>query len=141
MAKIVPEGTTQAYINHGRFIADCPTPFCNSAEGMKAIGQSSMICIDCHVMSPVVWPNRPEALMAALEKRPDPTTRNWFPAGHGLAKLGGYPQDQSVAELDAETAQNLDKDSDRRAKKRQARQALAELGITVDEDGTIHGRL
>jgi len=101
-----------AYVNHGRWVADCP--FCPSAEllGPLPLGGErpprAFLCAECGNASVadglsirIGWP-RSEALAAIealLGLRPDPINRNWERretpadlaqenAAHGLPDLG-----------------------------------------------------
>jgi hypothetical protein len=93
-----------AYVNHGRWIADCPRPHCNSARRLEP-RQARFHCAGeggCGMDCPVGWPPNPDELWEVLERRPVPMTRNWFPAGHGLAVRAGVEHGQTVADLVAE---------------------------------------
>lgn len=71
-----------AYINHGRWIVDCP--FCSGAE---LIFQDTVafLCLSCfnqavHFKSlPIAFPLNVIEIEGILEKRPMPSTRNWLP--------------------------------------------------------------
>ena len=91
----------RAYMNHGRWIADCTRPFCANAEKLKP-RQSMFHCSNCMQIAEVEWPAEVDEITAVLERRPVPQTRNWFPAGHGLALRSGTLHGQSVADLQAE---------------------------------------
>lgn len=72
--------------NWGRWVADCPSPFCLSAMQVWA-GQRSTACMDCESPIPeLIWPADPEAIEVLLSMRPDETTRNWLP-GETLSDL------------------------------------------------------
>jgi hypothetical protein len=130
-----------AYMNWGRWVADCPADGCASAVAVAA-GQTGIVCSNNHI-SPLTWPT-PATVVAigvALDKRPDPRNRNWFPAGHPFATAAGYPMDQTPAELDAETEQGLQAAAEAAAGRDQLRTILADLGITVGPDGTFTGKI
>lgn len=93
----------RAYINYGRWIADCPTG-CKSAEQLEA-HQSLFCCHECKAMAPVEWPPNPEELWEALADRPK-GNRNWFPADHELALAFGAPHGQTPTQLREETREH-----------------------------------
>lgn len=111
-----------AYVNHGRWVADCPAE-CNSAM-IVTPGQTSFVCgmwIDtdegrrfvggCATTAELVWPPDPAGITSALASRPEPR-RNWAPAGHrqtlasrtpdGRVVAEAFPRGQTVADLRAE---------------------------------------
>src|SRR5512134_438542 len=90
-----------AYVNHGRWIADCPFPDCGNAEKLQP-RQSTFYCTNCRFVGDVVWPGDADGIDAALSQRPVPQTRNWAPGGHRQAVSSGFPSGQSVADLWAE---------------------------------------
>lgn len=94
-------GTTQAYINHGRWVVDCGRQYCGNAEAL-APNQATYVCAGhgaCGWQGMVEWPHNAQELMDALNLRPVPATRNWFPHGHELGMRCGAPLGQSVQEL------------------------------------------
>lgn len=93
----------RAYVNFGRWIADCPHN-CGSALQLKS-GQGVYQCVECGVLSEVEWPANPDEIWSALEERRAPKNRNWFPSGHVLALKAGAPHGQTVTELREETAE------------------------------------
>jgi hypothetical protein len=93
--------TALAYVNHGRWIADCPRPYCNNAFGLEP-RQPIFRCAGmggCQVVASIQWPSDADEIIEALSKRPVPGTRNWFPHGHDLAVRFGYPMGQSPKDL------------------------------------------
>lgn len=69
---------TRARVNWGRWIADCPSPFCLSALALFR-DQRLFVCMDCEAEGEVEWPSHPEDIEQILVMRPDPKTRNWEP--------------------------------------------------------------
>ncbi len=131
---------TLAYINWGRVVGDCGVEGCYDASEL-APGQAQMVCILGHV-SQVRWSHGMPAVLAALGKRPDESKRNWFPRGHPIAVAGGFPQDQSPAELEREQAVNeLAAETAQNEKRERVRELLAELGVKVHADGRVEGVL
>lgn len=94
-----------AYVNHGRWCADCPRPHCANAEGLTS-RQAMMHCSNCRAVVDVVWPADPDSIWEALAVRPVPQTRNWAPAGHWQAVACGVPEGQTTADLMAETREH-----------------------------------
>ena len=86
------QGSVNARINHGRWLADCPNDSCTNAI-LASKAQPFYVCIRCkgpamHVVFPA---NAPE-IEKELLRRPNTTNRNW----HG----------QPVSELAEELARH-----------------------------------
>lgn len=96
----------QVYVNHGRWVVNCTRPGCAGAETVRA-RQAAGVCVNCRQYLYIVWPDDPDGIWDALDARPVPQTRNWYPAGHPLAVRFGLPHGQSVADLHAETAEHM----------------------------------
>lgn len=86
-----------AYVNHGRWIADCPID-CGGAQELDN-GQTMFACKECYQMSEVEWPKDPGGIWEALAKRVNPKNRNWYPKGQPVAVKANLPQGQSVKDL------------------------------------------
>lgn len=95
----------RAYINYGRWVADCPAN-CGSAMCLKN-SDTIFQCPECHMISKVEWPDNPDEIWDVLSERPAPRYRNWFPSHHELALRSGCPHGQTIAELRQETQDNL----------------------------------
>lgn len=95
--------TVQAYVNHGRWLADCSYPDCANAEALKP-HQTQFHCSNCHHLAVVVWPADVDGITDMLAVRPVPQTRNWSPAGHRQALVDGFPDGQTVSDLEEENA-------------------------------------
>lgn len=93
---------TAARVNWGRWIADCPELYCNNAEELT-LRQGTFHCSVCQLVVTVEWPADPDAIWSALQERPRPATRNWYPSGHDEAVRLGLPHGQTVADLIRET--------------------------------------
>lgn len=107
-----------AFVFNGEWVAECPVNGCNNVEflttrlpehrGRRDLPpgpvQPVFACRNCLTVSPhVEWPDHPDDLMAVLNRRPVPQTRNWYPDGHPHAlKWAGTPHGQSVADLEQE---------------------------------------
>ena len=65
-----------AYLNHGRWVVDCPRDGCPEAH----LADSDLfVCANCGLVSKVVIPDEMFAVNEIVEKRPVPQTRNWRP--------------------------------------------------------------
>lgn len=93
-----------AYVNHSRWVADCPNPQCTNADELTP-GQFMFTCVVCHLLVPVQWPPPQTAheIWLVLAERKDPENRNWFPQGHPLAIASGRPHGLTPRELADET--------------------------------------
>jgi hypothetical protein len=88
-----------AYINSGRWIADCPRPFCTNAMMLEP-GQSQFRCQSgCWLEASVEWPPDGQALWDELMRRPVASTRNWAPAGHPMARACHVETTETAADL------------------------------------------
>lgn len=111
----------RAYVNWGRWVADCPNVECNSAEEIhpwrgyscahrecqfSAWPETLFHCSYCRAMAPIEWPADAADIWVALNRRTAPETRNWFPADHALGERWGRPTGQTPAELIAEHAEH-----------------------------------
>jgi hypothetical protein len=94
----------EAYVNYGRWVAECPTG-CGSAFALEA-NQAMAHCTECGNVCPIVWPVQAQEIWDELQKRPMPRTRNWFPKNHDLALQSGCPHGQSVHQLIIETMEH-----------------------------------
>lgn len=93
----------QAYINHDRWVADCPRKYCTNAVQLEP-RQTTFHCEGgCNLVTPIEWPADADELWEALQQRPVPATRNWAPPGHRQALVTGFPEGQTVDDLIAET--------------------------------------
>ena len=95
----------RARVNHGRWIADCPRPYCANAMRLTP-GQAAFHCGGeggCQLVAEVEWPAEADGIWAALVERPVPGTRNWYPTDHAEAVRLGLPHGQTAAELRDET--------------------------------------
>lgn len=100
MATLI-SNTALVYANHGRWIVDCPRPYCNSAFKVET-HQTLFRCGGsggCGMEAQVVWPPDADEIWEALNQRPIPSTRNWFPHGHDLAVRFNLPMGQTARQL------------------------------------------
>lgn len=102
--KVTQAVTAYAYVNHGRWMIDCPWG-CNSAQ-YAARSDRRFFCVECDSggtaqWAPVEWPDDLEvaAIEAALGLRPDETLRNWEPPTMREAK---HLKPETAADLVAE---------------------------------------
>lgn len=76
-----------AYVNWGRWVADCPNPTCTNALELE-VGQQHWKCewvrdrhgnLDgCRTTAPIDWPADPAAVEQDLAARPE-ADRHWRP--------------------------------------------------------------
>lgn len=67
---------TTAYLNHGRWVVDCPREGCPESH----LADSDLfVCDNCGLTSRVVIPDEYFAVNEIVAKRPVPQTRNWTP--------------------------------------------------------------
>lgn len=104
MTRIIT-GMARAYVNYGRWVADCPVD-CGCALALQP-GQTIFACQECQTVTQIDWPSNPDEIWEALAERPAPRTRNWFPEGHDLALRANLPHGQTPKELRDETAEHL----------------------------------
>lgn len=96
----VTTGMARAYVNFGRWIADCPND-CGGALAMEP-NQTTFHCGGsggCGQIASVEWPPNPQEIWEALSERSRPKNRNWFPTGHNLALRAGCAHGQTPQEL------------------------------------------
>lgn len=103
MTALIAPRRARAYVNFGRWVADCPWD-CGSAAQLQP-HQAVFQCIECHSISEIDWPGNADEIWEALGKRRAPRNRNWYPEGHLLAVRAGIPHGQSVKQLEDETAE------------------------------------
>lgn len=94
-----------AYVNHGRWVADCSREHCANAMEL-APGQLAFACSNCQWVVDIVWPDDADEIWQVLQRRPVPQTRNWFPRDHPLALAARCPHGQSVRDLVDENAEH-----------------------------------
>lgn len=104
MASLLTE-RARAYVNHGRWIADCTRTDCANAEALEP-RQVTFHCSNCLQLADIEWPPDVDELWAVLLRRPVPQTRNWFPSGHELALRSGTPHGQTAADLEDENREH-----------------------------------
>lgn len=72
-----------AYVNHGRWVADCPTPHC---AGAVVLYRDTFMCGNCinvecgYRYRAVRWPSEKGKIEEALSARFLPETANWLPS-------------------------------------------------------------
>lgn len=94
----------RAYVNFGRWIADCPMD-CGSALQLRD-AQPTFDCVECGFSTEIEWPDNVNDIWSALLERPAKRNRNWFPSNHTLALRSFSPHGQSVQELRDETEEH-----------------------------------
>ncbi len=105
---VVTTNKALAYVNWGKWVADCYLG-CGYAVAL-APNQTAFACETnlggCGQINPVEWPSDAQEIWDALQERPMPKTRNWFPENHSLAVRAGCPHGQTVKDLKEETHMN-----------------------------------
>lgn len=98
----------RAYVYHGNWVADCPDPECGNVEhlfgeerpkGQRTVRKTAFHCSNCGQLSLIEWSDQEAEIMAVLEQRPVPQTRNWYPANHDTAVRFRVEHGQSVDQL------------------------------------------
>ena len=92
--------SVQAYVNYGRWVADCGRKFCANAMALQP-GQQVFVCggaEGCGFSASIIWPPDANEIWNVLQERPVKSTRNWIPIGHPYADAG-YPAGQTPAQL------------------------------------------
>lgn len=110
-----------AFVHHGEWVAECPLADCLNVEfltvkesgvrGRRDLPEGPrrpvFACRNCLSMSAhVEWPDDADAIMAVLNRRPVPQTRNWYPEGHPHALTVGVPHGQGVGDLERENREH-----------------------------------
>jgi hypothetical protein len=131
-----------AYVNWGRWVADCPHPECTDAREVSD-GRDQDVCHFGHPFTVVRPPAAAmTAIMAELTKRTEDADRSWYPRGHLRARLAGQPTGQTLDELREETRRvELYRREQRADRSAQLAALLSELGVSVGPDGEFSGRL
>lgn len=133
-----------AYLNHGRWVADCPEAHCTDARAVypeDADGNPSparvlnQVCKAGHAFTIEMPPAALEAqLVAAVSERLSQHRMNWFPKNHPLALLLGAPHGQTIRQLREEAERGENDDAERLAERRaQLLAQMRDLGVTPDE--------
>lgn len=99
---VTTQARAWARVNWGRWIADCPDPYCGNAEALT-LHQTLFRCQVCQLLAAVEWPADPDGIWDALTSRPRAATRNWYPDGHDEAVRSGLPHGQTPHDLTQET--------------------------------------
>lgn len=107
-----------AYVYSGMWVAECPREGCGNVEALfdlanpldprspRTVRKQVFLCSYCRCVAEIDWAADEAEIMAVLERRPIPHTRNWYPEGHHLAVRWGIPHGQSVGDLVAESREH-----------------------------------
>jgi hypothetical protein len=139
--------TALAYLNWGRFVADCPEPGCNDARAVyhpvTGQRQTEDVCAKGHPFAIEMPPPAVEAqLVAAVSERGLEADRSWYPKGHPRAMLAGLPTGQSVKELVEEGKQVAQfRAAEQEQEQGRLRELLVGLGLQVGPDGRVEGNI
>lgn len=135
-----------AYLNHGRWVVDCPAYGCTDARQVyhpvTNERQTDDVCANGHPFTIGMPPEQLEAqIVAAVSERADAADRSWYPHGHTRALVTGQRTGQTVADLVEETREVAAfRASERTARHDKLRALVAELGLDFDPaTGTVRG--
>jgi hypothetical protein len=142
-----------AYLNHARWVADCPEPGCHDARLVYEVHPKTGVptgrkltedvCANGHRFEIVMPPAEFEAqVAAAVAGRAEDADKAWYPRGHERAMLAGLPTGQSIDDLTRENHEVARfRAAQSESRKAQLAAALAELGIEIRDDGTFEGQI
>jgi len=139
--------TALAYLNWGRWVADCPEAGCFDARAVyhpeTGQRQAEDVCKNGHPFRIDMPPPSLEAqLLAAVVERQNDADRSWYPKGHPRATLAGLPTGQSVTELIAEGRQvETYRAAEQESERGRLRELLSGLGLKVGPDGRVEGNI
>jgi len=144
---------SEAFYNWGAWKAFCPSPRCTDAVALYPQSPYPPFEISA---DPVFHQRCARGHEFDIEA-PDEDTRarievaigedsvhdgrTWYPKGHPAAALYHHPSGQSVSELEEETAELRRIHETEESDRNRLRKLLADLGVTVDTDGTFNGRI
>jgi hypothetical protein len=110
-----------AFVLYGDWVAECPMPDCGNVEHLfdrmnprvvtspRIVPRTGFHCSYCGLQVEIEWPEPGliSGVMDALNQRPVPHTRNWFPADLPFAVRQRIKEHgQSVDDLLAENAEH-----------------------------------
>ncbi len=139
--------TALAYLNWGRWVADCPHPGCHDARAVyhptTGQRQTEDVCANGHPFTIDMPPANVEAqLVAAVAERTVDADRSWYPTGHPRATLLGLPTGQTVRDLIDEGKQVAKfRAEERESERGRLRELLTGLGMKVGPDGRVEGNI
>ncbi len=89
-----------AYVYCGGWVAECPAS-CGNVQAVSRDEASVYRCVYCQQLSAISWPAEEamEEMMAVMNRRPNPSNRNWYPQDHPVAVRFGVPHGQSIQDL------------------------------------------
>src|SRR3954469_15639259 len=76
MSRVRDVRTVAAYVNHSRWVSDCPE--CNGAMGCWS-ELDTACCLGCGHEYAVTWPEDAATIEAVLLQRPTEASRSWNP--------------------------------------------------------------
>lgn len=104
MTALILPPTVRVYVNHSRWIAECPYG-CGAALALTG-RETTFHCTECQSILIIEWPDNADEIWEALMERKFPRFRNWFPKDHEMAIKCGLPHGQTPKELRDEAAEN-----------------------------------
>lgn len=135
-----------AYLNHDRWVVDCPADGCTDARlvyhPLTNERQADEVCANGHHFTIDMPPEELEArIVAAVSERHEAADRAWYPHGHARAMLAGYPTGQSIEELVRESREvAAARAAENSTRRERLRAMIAELGLEFDPTtGTVRG--
>lgn len=135
-----------AYLNHGRWVVDCPADGCTDARAVYTVSDvqrnTEDTCARGHHFEIVMPDEQTERqIVAAVSERPDDADRAWYPAGHARAIIHGLPTGQTVADLHEETRQVAAfRGSENARRRKRLNDVMTELGLEFDPaTGVVKG--
>jgi hypothetical protein len=145
--------TAQAYLNYGRWVAECPTPGCHDARAVfpehpvtgipSATPNATDVCANGHPFAIEMPPQELAAqISGVVDERPDEQDRAWYPPGHPAGLRFNKPTGQSIDDLLAENQEVAAfRAAEDERNRDELREALSKLGIEVRPDGSFAGSL
>jgi hypothetical protein len=107
MQETISQVRARAYVYSGDWVADCPTGDNNvehlfrrqSPGGPRVLRADFFACSVCGHEAFIDWPDNWLDISQVLALRPNPVTRNWYPADHPVAVKFRIPHGQSLRDL------------------------------------------
>lgn len=136
---------TPAYVNHGRWVADCPVPDCGDAVALHPQDPRTGIpspqpvllqrCANGHELRLVAPPEEFRArIETALAERLSEVRRNWFPSNHPYALANGWPHGETPDDIRRQTEAGETADAEALAGRRAAAlEQVRALDIPLDD--------
>jgi hypothetical protein len=143
----------RAYLNYGRWVAECPAPGCTDARAIypedpitgivSPRANTQDVCANGHPFAIEMPPADLEGqIVTAVSERPNEADQAWYPTGHPAAIRAGQPSGQSVTDLLTENQEVAEYRAAQEARQREELlETLGKLGIEVQPDGSFTGSI